>query len=96
MYIFSGVSFFKYIEIPSKDSCGLHTDLCWQSRLIYEPVVVFVCATTGQGDEPDNMKQFWQFLLRRNLPHDSLSRVKFSVIGLGDSSYQKYETLIVE
>ena len=61
-----------------------------QSRLIYEPVVVFVCATTGQGDEPDNMKKFWQFLLRRNLPRDSLSHVKFTVIGLGDSSYQKY------
>ena len=23
---------------------------------MYEPVVVFVAATTGQGDEPDNMK----------------------------------------
>ena len=64
-----------------------------QSRLIFEPVVVFVCATTGQGDEPDNMKQFWQFLLRRNLPRDSLSRVKFTVIGLGDSSYQKCAVL---
>ena len=27
-----------------------------QTKLIEEPLVVFVCATTGQGDEPDNMK----------------------------------------
>ena len=26
------------------------------SELIYERFVVFVAATTGQGDEPDNMK----------------------------------------
>jgi len=27
-----------------------------QAQLVYEPLVVFVAATTGQGDEPDNMK----------------------------------------
>ena len=58
--------------------------------LIKEKIVIFVCATTGQGDEPDNMKLFWKFLLRRNLPSNSLSGVKFAVIGLGDSSYDKY------
>ena len=25
-------------------------------NLISEPLVIFVCATTGQGDPPDNMK----------------------------------------
>lgn len=25
-------------------------------NLINEPLVIFVCATTGQGDPPDNMK----------------------------------------
>lgn len=28
----------------------------FQTRLIDEELVIFVCATTGQGDEPDNMK----------------------------------------
>ncbi|XP_002732733.1 NADPH-dependent diflavin oxidoreductase 1 [Saccoglossus kowalevskii] len=60
------------------------------SELIQESIVIFVCATTGQGDEPDNMKMFWKFLLRKNLPSDSLHQVKFGVIGLGDSSYQKF------
>ncbi|KAJ9585199.1 hypothetical protein L9F63_003002, partial [Diploptera punctata] len=61
-----------------------------KSQLIYEPVVVFVCSTTGQGEEPDNMKQFWKFLLRKNLPTDSLSNMKYAVLGLGDSSYLKF------
>ena len=28
----------------------------FQSSLIEEKMVIFVCATTGQGDPPDNMK----------------------------------------
>lgn len=60
------------------------------SGLIHEEFVLFVCATTGQGDEPDNMKNFWKFLLRRSLPNNSLVRLKFGVLGLGDSSYAKF------
>ncbi|XP_028128988.1 NADPH-dependent diflavin oxidoreductase 1 isoform X1 [Diabrotica virgifera virgifera] len=59
-------------------------------HLIQETCVIFVCATTGQGEEPDNMKSFWRFLLRKNLPPDILCRLKFGVFGLGDSSYAKY------
>lgn len=36
------------------------------------------------------MKNFWKFLLRKSLPPDSLSKLNFGVIGLGDSSYQKF------
>lgn len=59
-------------------------------NLITEKLVIFVCATTGQGDVPDNMNLFWKFLLRKNLPPNSLSNIKFAVLGLGDSSYEKY------
>ncbi|KAJ1961999.1 NAPDH-dependent diflavin reductase [Dipsacomyces acuminosporus] len=52
--------------------------------------VIFICSTTGQGEEPDNMKKFWRFLLRKSLPHDILDGVEFAVFGLGDSSYQKF------
>ncbi|XP_048772680.2 NADPH-dependent diflavin oxidoreductase 1-like [Ostrea edulis] len=58
--------------------------------LIHEEMVVFVCATTGQGDPPDNMRVFWRFIMRKNLPNNSLSKMKFAVMGLGDSSYQKF------
>lgn len=58
--------------------------------LIHERFVVFVCATAGNGDEPDNMKSFWKFLLRKSLPTNSLQRLSFAVLGLGDSSYGKF------
>lgn len=58
--------------------------------LINEKFVVFVCSTTGIGDEPDNMKSFWKFLLRKSLPTNSLTAVHFAVLGLGDSSYSKF------
>ncbi|KAJ6637955.1 NADPH-dependent diflavin oxidoreductase 1 [Pseudolycoriella hygida] len=60
------------------------------TNLINEAIVIFVCSTTGQGDEPDNMKSFWRFLLRRNLPSDSLRNLRYGVLGLGDSSYSKF------
>ncbi|KAL5284547.1 NDOR1 family protein [Megaselia abdita] len=59
-------------------------------NLIQENLIVFVCSTTGQGDEPENMKKFWQFLLRRNLPKTSLENLNFACLGLGDSSYEFY------
>ncbi|XP_065193377.1 NADPH-dependent diflavin oxidoreductase 1-like isoform X2 [Sycon ciliatum] len=58
--------------------------------LINEELAVFVVATTGQGDEPDNMQQFWRFLLRKNLPAASLCKLHFALLGLGDSSYTKF------
>ena len=36
------------------------------------------------------MKKFWKFLLRKNLPLDSLSDLFIAVLGLGDSSYLQY------
>ncbi|XP_054515236.1 NADPH-dependent diflavin oxidoreductase 1 isoform X9 [Pan troglodytes] len=59
-------------------------------NLINEPLVIFVCATTGQGDPPDNMKNFWGFIFRKNLPSTALCQMDFAVLGLGDSSYAKF------
>lgn len=52
--------------------------------------VVFVVSTTGDGDVPTSMASFWQFLLRKSLPADSLEGVSVAVFGLGDSGYEKY------
>ncbi|XP_028664663.1 NADPH-dependent diflavin oxidoreductase 1 [Erpetoichthys calabaricus] len=58
--------------------------------LISEPLVVFVCSTTGQGEPPDNMKNFWRFLFRKSLPSTALCRLDCAVLGLGDSSYARF------
>lgn len=58
--------------------------------LIQEQFVIFVCSTTGQGNEPDNMKEFWKFILRKSLPKDSLCGLSYAVLGLGDSSYSQF------
>ncbi|KAL0965114.1 hypothetical protein UPYG_G00276980 [Umbra pygmaea] len=60
------------------------------ANLIYETLVVFVCSTTGQGDPPDNMKNFWRFVFRKSLPAGSLCQLDCAVLGLGDSSYPKF------
>lgn len=44
-------------------------------NLVNETCVIFICSTTGQGDEPDNMKTFWKFLLRKNFPNTALSNL---------------------
>lgn len=59
-------------------------------HLVTEDAAAFVCSTTGQGEEPDNMKRFWMFMLRKDLPTNSLSRLTFAVLGLGDSSYVQF------
>ncbi|CAG8646383.1 26545_t:CDS:10 [Racocetra persica] len=61
-----------------------------RANLINESLVIFICSTTGQGDEPSNMRKFWKYLLRKNLPNDILNQMKFAVFGLGDSSYVRY------
>jgi sulfite reductase alpha subunit-like flavoprotein len=50
-----------------------------------EPALLFVASTTGQGEQPSNMRQLWKFLLRKSLPPNSLTSVAAAVFGLGDS-----------
>ena len=55
-----------------------------------EQFVLFVVSTTGDGAHPASMQSFWKFLLRKTLPSDSLANVRAAVLGLGDSSYEKF------
>uniref|UniRef100_A0A1I7XKQ4 Flavodoxin-like domain-containing protein n=1 Tax=Heterorhabditis bacteriophora TaxID=37862 RepID=A0A1I7XKQ4_HETBA len=55
-----------------------------------EVMTIFVVATTGQGEFPPNMRGAWRRLLRKNLSVEWLSGARIAVLGLGDSSYQKY------
>lgn len=56
-------------------------------------LVVFVIATTGEGDPCQSMLDAWKFLLRRDLPAGSLSGLNFTVFGLGDSTYALFNAM---
>ncbi|KAL6240546.1 NAPDH-dependent diflavin reductase [Rhinocladiella similis] len=53
-------------------------------------LTVFVVATTGQGDFPDNARKFWTSLLRKKLSSTTLEGIQYALVGLGDSSYPKF------
>ena len=57
------------------------------------PMVVFIVATTGEGEAPQTMQKAWKFLLRSDLPPTSLAKVKFTCFGLGDSTYALFNAL---
>jgi sulfite reductase alpha subunit-like flavoprotein len=59
-------------------------------HILDEKVIIFVVSTSGQGDTPINMKNFWKFFLRKSLPTDFMNNIKFAVLGLGDSSFEKF------
>ena len=56
-------------------------------------LVVFIVATTGDGEPPSSMLKSWKFLLRKDLPTNSLKNLKFTVFGLGDSSYVLFNAM---
>lgn len=57
-----------------------------------------ICSTTGQGELPRNVNAlkgerpvtFWSFLKRKNLPSNLLNHIQTAMLGLGDSSYPKF------
>eukprot|EP00028_Trichosphaerium_sp_Am-I-7-wt_P005760 CAMPEP_0168531048 /NCGR_PEP_ID=MMETSP0405-20121227/15134_1 /TAXON_ID=498012 /ORGANISM="Trichosphaerium sp, Strain Am-I-7 wt" /LENGTH=1322 /DNA_ID=CAMNT_0008555613 /DNA_START=110 /DNA_END=4078 /DNA_ORIENTATION=+ len=52
--------------------------------------IICVIATCGQGEFPGNSKGFWKALSNPELPADYLADLKYTVFGLGDSSYVFY------
>lgn len=61
-------------------------------KLPSETCILWVVATAGEGEVPSNMKRFWNFLLRKSLSTDSLKGISCAVFGLGDSSYEKFNS----
>uniref|UniRef100_A0A914LXV8 NADPH-dependent diflavin oxidoreductase 1 n=1 Tax=Meloidogyne incognita TaxID=6306 RepID=A0A914LXV8_MELIC len=56
-----------------------------------EELIIFIVSTSGNGDVPTNMRKSWTFLLSKKLLEGKyLDKLKFALLGLGDSSYTKY------
>ncbi|ERF68361.1 hypothetical protein EPUS_06777 [Endocarpon pusillum Z07020] len=53
-------------------------------------ITIFVLSTTGQGEFPSNARVFWTNLLKKKLPATFLQGVSFFLVGLGDTSYPKF------
>ncbi|ABV88208.1 flavodoxin [Shewanella pealeana] len=52
-----------------------------------DELLLIICSTTGQGDLPDDI-QPWFNEMKSKAPY--LPKLKFGLIGLGDSSYETY------
>lgn len=48
--------------------------------LIQVKVAIYVCATTGNGDAPENAEKFWRFLKRRTQPKTMLENQSYTVL----------------
>ncbi|OAA43667.1 sulfite reductase flavoprotein alpha-component [Metarhizium rileyi] len=60
------------------------------NELLQHQFVLFVISTTGQGDMPHDALLFWKKLLRKRLPPGCLDKMRYSCVGLGDSTYLKF------
>lgn len=50
-----------------------------QDDLETEKFVVFACATYGEGDPPDNAKEFHEWMMSEERPSDMLKNTRFAV-----------------
>ncbi|KAK7092257.1 methionine synthase reductase-like [Littorina saxatilis] len=55
-----------------------------------EHCVVLVSSTTGDGEPPDTALKFVRRFNKKTLPDDFLSRMNYTVLGLGDTNYTNF------
>mmetsp|Transcript_14965 Transcript_14965/g.24767 ORF Transcript_14965/g.24767 Transcript_14965/m.24767 type:complete len:165 (-) Transcript_14965:213-707(-) len=74
---------FSAQTMPLNEAVGIN--LKEQAR-----AVIIVCSTTGNGDAPDNAEKFWRTIKKRALAKDTFEGVNYTVLGLGDTNYDKF------
>lgn len=53
-------------------------------------LLIIICSTTGNGDAPENAESFWRSTKLRSAAKDLYAGVNFTVLGLGDTNYDKF------
>ncbi|KAK7196371.1 p450 reductase [Novymonas esmeraldas] len=57
----------------------------------YERLVILICATYGEGEPTDTMKDFHDWIMDESRsPGEELANVKYAVFGLGDRQYKYF------
>lgn len=57
-------------------------------ELVREGLLLIVVSTWGDGEPPDDALPFWEKVLKLRLA--SLAGIRYSVLALGDSSYERF------
>jgi len=57
-------------------------------QIIKEKFLVLIISTHGEGEAPDDAQIFYEYLFSNKNP--KLSSLKYSILALGDSSYENY------
>jgi NADPH-ferrihemoprotein reductase len=58
-----------------------------------EKLVVFLAATYGEGDPPDNAAEFHRDLMNPSKEAGLFSNIKYAVFGLGNKTYDKFNQM---
>jgi sulfite reductase alpha subunit-like flavoprotein len=53
--------------------------------------LIIVCSTTGNGDAPNNADKFVRWIKRKTHSSDLLDNLYYTILGLGDSNYSRYQ-----
>ncbi len=59
-----------------------------KESLASESQILVVASTYGDGDPPDPVKEFWEWLNSEQAP--KLEQLNYSVLALGDTNYEKF------
>lgn len=83
----TGIHLSRILEKRLPESFALPIDSFDILQINSFPFIIFICSTHGDGQCPFNMSRFYHMITT----HDQrLFRFKFAVLGLGDSSYPRY------
>ncbi|KAK9386900.1 hypothetical protein V1515DRAFT_603337 [Lipomyces mesembrius] len=81
---------FQALVLDAEDVERVMTVLFAGGHDEHRPIVVLMCATTGNGEIPRRARRLWKLLLRRKLTSATCAGLLFTSFGLGDTAYARF------